>query len=66
MSAEEKLFLGIVFECCHTYGRIYRNADHSAYEGRCPRCMAKVRVRIAAGGTNQRFFTAYPVSAPYI
>ena len=53
-------FLGIVFECCHVYGRIYRNWDASAYEGRCPRCLAKVRVRIGEGGTSQRFFTAYP------
>jgi len=57
---ESKPFLGIVFECCHMYGRIYRNGDNTAYEGRCPRCLSKVRVQIGAGGTTQRFFAAYP------
>ncbi len=53
-------FLGIVFECCRAYGRIYRGPDGGAYEGRCPRCGRKVRVPIAPGGTKRRFFAAYP------
>ncbi len=56
-------FLGIFFECCHTYGRIYRNAEASAYEGRCPRCGAEVRVPIGPDGTQARFFAARPGAA---
>ncbi|MGD9692869.1 MAG: hypothetical protein AB7G17_05270 [Phycisphaerales bacterium] len=51
-------FLSIWFRCCHVYARIYRNRDHSAYEGRCPRCGAPVRARIGLGGTAQRIFEA--------
>ena len=53
-------FLGIMFECCHAYGRIYRNAAGTAYEGVCPRCRRSVRVPIGAGGTQRRFFIARP------
>lgn len=49
-------FLGIWFDCCHAYGRIYKNKEGTAYVGRCPRCLRSVRVRVGEGGTNQRFF----------
>lgn len=51
-------FLGIRFDCCKTYGRIYRNQNGTAYEGKCPNCMAKVTVPIGKSGTSSRFFTA--------
>ncbi|MCH7591240.1 MAG: hypothetical protein IH989_00470 [Planctomycetes bacterium] len=51
-------WLGIHFECCGAYSRIYRNADGTAYEGRCPHCTAQVRLRVGPGGTDTRFFTA--------
>ncbi|MCG8649856.1 MAG: hypothetical protein MI861_08485 [Pirellulales bacterium] len=51
-------FLGIRFQCCRTYGRIYRNRAVTAYEGRCPKCQAKVTVPIGDGGVSSRFFTA--------
>jgi hypothetical protein len=49
-------FLSVHYRCCHTYGRLYRNAAGTAYEGRCPRCGAAVRALIGPNGTNQRTF----------
>ena len=51
-------FLGILFECCNIYRRIYVNKDGTAYEGRCPMCYRTVKVKIGEGGTANRFFTA--------
>ena len=57
-SAKRK-FLGIWFECCHTYGRLYKNNAGTHYVGRCPRCLRSVKVRIdtnSESATNRRFF----------
>ena len=52
-------FVGVRFECCSVYARIYANRDASAYEGHCPRCAKRVRLAIGPGGTDSRFFTAH-------
>ena len=54
-----KNFLGIMFECCNVYGRIYKNKEGTFYQGRCPRCMREIKIRVGEGGTSQRFFKAY-------
>jgi hypothetical protein len=51
-------FLGIRFECCRTYGRIYRNDAQTAYCGQCPKCGGRVNVPIGSGGSSARFFSA--------
>ena len=51
-------WLGIHFDCCGTYTRIYRNAEGTAYEGRCPHCLRKVQLRVGPHGTDARFFVA--------
>jgi hypothetical protein len=58
LSTAGRRFVGIHFTCCDVYTRIYVNRDQSAYDGNCPKCAKRVRLRIGPGGTDARFFTA--------
>ncbi len=51
-------WVGIRFECCGAYTRVYRNAEGTAYHGFCPRCGRTVTLRVGEGGTSARFFVA--------
>lgn len=51
-------YIGVLFECCGVYQRVYRKPEAREYRGRCPRCLRVVTVRVGPGGSSQRIFTA--------
>jgi hypothetical protein len=52
-------YVGVRFNCCGIYTRIYVNKEGTAYEGKCPKCFKPVRLKIGTGGTSARIFEAY-------
>jgi hypothetical protein len=58
MEKEKRKFLGVVFQCCKVYARVYINKEKTAYKGMCPRCGKHLELKIGLGGTDTRFFTA--------
>lgn len=52
-------FVGVQFDCCSVYSRVYINRQGTAYVGNCPRCGRRVELKIGPGGSDSRFFTAY-------
>lgn len=57
-AAGERRWIGIVFECCQVYARVYRAPSATSYQGRCPKCLREVRLQVGPGGTDLRFFSA--------
>ncbi|GJQ24490.1 MAG: hypothetical protein HBSAPP01_22800 [Candidatus Brocadia sapporoensis] len=53
-----KRYIGVTFDCCHVYTRIYSNKEETAYEGRCPRCLRVIGIKIHKDGVNCKFFSA--------
>ena len=59
VKAHRKPFVGIRFNCCGVYSRIYLNAEKTAFIGHCPRCAKAVHLEISPTGSDQRIFNAY-------
>jgi hypothetical protein len=57
-SSAGRKWIGVQFECCGIYTRIYRNAEGTAYDGCCPKCGRKAHIRVGPGGTSHRMFRA--------
>ena len=55
-SQPRKPFVGLMFECCSVYGRLYPNRTGTAFEGRCPRCSRAISIPVGRDGTDARFF----------
>ncbi len=51
-------YIGILFDCCGVYARVYRQPDEMMYHGHCPKCLRKVRVRVGKDGVATRIFRA--------
>ena len=54
----QRPFVGVRFDCCRTYARVYLNQDETAYAGKCPKCGGRVVFRVGPDGTDERFFIA--------
>ncbi len=51
-------WIGILFECCGVYARVYRRPEERKYDGRCPQCGRRVIVRVGPDGVSGRLFRA--------
>lgn len=53
-------WIGIHFECCNVYVRVYRKPGEQQYVGLCPMCGNKATLQVGPGGVNARTFRASP------
>ena len=49
-------YIGIRWECCKVYSRIYLNHKGRAYVGWCPKCGKRVQLDLSPTGSKNRFF----------
>ncbi|MGA0163418.1 MAG: hypothetical protein ACO3LE_04095 [Bdellovibrionota bacterium] len=43
---EKRPYIGLMFECCRVYSRIYRKKEDQHYKGFCPKCGRAVSLRV--------------------
>lgn len=54
-----KPFLGVLFECCNIYRRIYLHHSGAFYFGQCPKCGRSIRFEVDdRKGKKTRFWKA--------
>jgi len=53
---QKRDFIGVLFECCNVYTRVYINPERTAYTARCPRCGRPLQIKISPDGSDSRFF----------
>jgi len=62
MASEKKTvkrhWIGVMFECCSIYSRLYRAPDARVYRGRCPGCLRTLHLPLGEDGTESRQFRA--------
>jgi len=56
-SSAKRPYLGVRFDCCGVYTRLYRPVERPYYYGNCPKCGKSVFIPVAKGGTSSRFFS---------
>lgn len=57
----ERMWVGVYYECCDAYSRVYRRREDLCYRGRCPRCGASVSIRVGPSGIAAKMLIATPV-----
>jgi hypothetical protein len=56
-----RVWIGVYYECCETYSRVYRKKSEMAYRGRCPKCGMAINVRVGPHGVSSRILIATPI-----
>jgi len=49
-------YVGVTWDCCHVYSRIYLNRKETAYVGWCPKCGKRIQMDLSPTGSKSRFF----------
>ena len=55
-SRQSMPFIGVSWECCKAYSRVYLNKKRTAYVGWCPKCGKRVQLDLSPTGSKSRFF----------
>lgn len=55
-NGKKREFVGVFWECCKVYSRIYLNSRGTAYVGWCPKCSRRVQMNVSPSGSKSRFF----------
>ena len=53
---QSRPFVGVTWDCCHVYSRVYLNRRGTAYVGWCPKCGKRIQMNLSPTGSNSRFF----------
>ncbi|MCG8407191.1 MAG: endonuclease Q family protein [Phycisphaerales bacterium] len=57
-ATNERPWVGVHFECCGVYTRVYRDAEARQYDGRCPRCGRPIKIGVGPQGIQAKVLRA--------